>query len=39
MIVIACGGLIGAVFVVLFRAWYARRSPPDEDASAGTATA
>jgi AAHS family 4-hydroxybenzoate transporter-like MFS transporter len=25
MIVIACGGLIGAVFVVLFRAWFVRR--------------
>jgi len=25
MIVIACGGLIGAVFVVLFRAWYVAR--------------
>jgi AAHS family 4-hydroxybenzoate transporter-like MFS transporter len=25
MIVIACGGLIGAVFVVLFRAWFIRR--------------
>jgi len=27
MVVIACGGLIGAVFVVLFRAWYVGRAP------------
>jgi hypothetical protein len=25
MIVIACGGLIAAVFVVLFRAWFVRQ--------------
>ena len=25
MIIIACGGLIGAVFVMLFRAWFVRR--------------
>jgi MFS transporter, AAHS family, 4-hydroxybenzoate transporter len=36
MIVIAGGGLIAAVFVILFRTWYLRR--PAEDAAAeGTA--
>jgi AAHS family 4-hydroxybenzoate transporter-like MFS transporter len=39
MIVIACGGLIAAVFVVLFRAWYVRRDVnglATEDAPAKT---
>ncbi|MGA8650357.1 MAG: MFS transporter [Xanthobacteraceae bacterium] len=37
MLVIACGGLIGAVFIVLFRAWFVRRSEfAAEDASAKT---
>jgi len=37
MLVIACGGLIGAVFIVLFRAWFVRRNEfAAEDASAKT---
>ncbi|MGO9628960.1 MAG: MFS transporter [Xanthobacteraceae bacterium] len=37
MLVIACGGLIGAVFIVLFRAWFVRQSEfAAEDASAKT---
>jgi MFS transporter, AAHS family, 4-hydroxybenzoate transporter len=39
MIVIACGGVIGALFVVLFRAWFVRRNPSAEDASATTSAA
>ena len=39
MIVIACGGLIGAVFVVLFRAWFADRGLSGEDASTVTPVA
>jgi AAHS family 4-hydroxybenzoate transporter-like MFS transporter len=34
MIVIACGGLIAAVFVVLFRAWYVARDRIAGDAAA-----
>jgi len=38
MIVIACGGLIAAVFVVLFRGWYVTQQRPAETA-AGKAAA
>jgi MFS transporter, AAHS family, 4-hydroxybenzoate transporter len=35
MIVIACGGLIAAVFIVLFRAWYVARRIAGKAATAG----
>jgi AAHS family 4-hydroxybenzoate transporter-like MFS transporter len=38
MIVIACGGLIAALFIVLFRAWFVRRDV-DRNAMAGTSSA
>jgi hypothetical protein len=38
MIVIACGGLIAALFVVLFRAWFVKRDVGG-NAMAGTSSA
>jgi flagellar biogenesis protein FliO len=37
MIVIACGGLIAALFVVLFRAWFVKRDGGG-NAMAGTSS-
>lgn len=39
MIVIACGGLIGAVFVLLFRAWYVTQRGRHTSAEDGSAKA
>jgi MFS transporter, AAHS family, 4-hydroxybenzoate transporter len=39
MIVIACGGLIAALFVVLFRAWHVARQRSEKTATAGQAVA